>query len=272
MKFKINKNDNYTVVSNYHLRDKELSLKGKGLLTVMLSLPDTWDYSINGLVAILKEGETSVKATLKELKKLGYLVIIKKRDEMGYFTYEYNIYEYPQLDVNKMEEEAIEYLKEQNGPKIDMTAYIPQVDYPEVENPPVDYPEVENQGQININKSIIKELNTNKKTTTKGFDKILSVVSNKDLKQTYFDFIKMRKMIKAPMTDRALKQLINKVDKMASNDNDKIAILEQSILNCWKSVYPLKKDVQNTYKKKNNNTSFLDVVFTEEELKEMGAI
>ena len=59
-KFKVNKNGNYTIMSNYHLKEKNMSLKAKGLLSLMLSLPEDWDYSINGLVAICKENETSL--------------------------------------------------------------------------------------------------------------------------------------------------------------------------------------------------------------------
>ena len=73
MVFKIEKNKNYTVMSNYHLRDKNLSLKAKGLLSFMLSLPEDWDYSINGLVSICKEEETAIKSALKELKINKYL-------------------------------------------------------------------------------------------------------------------------------------------------------------------------------------------------------
>lgn len=96
--FRVNKNKNYTVMSNYHLRDKRLSLKAKGLLSVMLSLPDKWDYSLKGLVSICKEGESSVDSGLKELKKYGYLVIDKippSKTESGRFEYVYNIYECP---------------------------------------------------------------------------------------------------------------------------------------------------------------------------------
>ena len=75
--FRVKKNKNYTTMSNFHLRDKNLSLKAKGLLSVMLSLPDTWDYSLNGLVSISKENETAIKTALNELKKYGYLVINK---------------------------------------------------------------------------------------------------------------------------------------------------------------------------------------------------
>ena len=61
---RVNKTKNYTIMSNYHFYEKEMSLKAKGLLSLMLSLPDEWDYSINGLVSICKENETSIKSTL----------------------------------------------------------------------------------------------------------------------------------------------------------------------------------------------------------------
>lgn len=94
--FRVNKDKNYTVMSNYHLKDKELSLKAKGLLSVMLSLPDTWDYSIRGLVSILKEGKDGVASTLKELEKHGYLIRTKVVDEKGKFNgYDYDVYEKP---------------------------------------------------------------------------------------------------------------------------------------------------------------------------------
>ncbi len=81
--FKINKNNDFTVMSNYHLRDKNLSLKAKGLLSYMLSLPDDWDYSLKGLVAICKESRDSIRTTLNELKANNYLEIDKLRGENG---------------------------------------------------------------------------------------------------------------------------------------------------------------------------------------------
>ena len=92
--FKIEKNKNYTVMSNYHLRDKRMSLKAKGLLSFMLSLPLDWDYSLDGLEKICKEGKDSIRSALNELKLYGYLVIKKTQNEKGIFEYEYMIYEY----------------------------------------------------------------------------------------------------------------------------------------------------------------------------------
>ena len=77
--FKIEKNKNYTVMSNYHLRDKNLSYKAKGLLSFMLSIPEDWDYSINGLVSISKEEVKAIRNILQELQRYGYLVIEKNK-------------------------------------------------------------------------------------------------------------------------------------------------------------------------------------------------
>lgn len=85
------------MLSNYHLKDKGLSLQAKGLLSVMLSLPDDWKYSIRGLASISKEGEKAIKSTLDELKEHGYLVVTKHAPEAGnrYISYEYDVFERP---------------------------------------------------------------------------------------------------------------------------------------------------------------------------------
>lgn len=98
MVFKINKTEDYSIISNKFLREKDMSLKAKGLLAMMLSLPDSWAYSINGLVAICKEEESAIKTTLQELKRFGYLSIDKcmpNTTQSGRIEYVYNIYEEP---------------------------------------------------------------------------------------------------------------------------------------------------------------------------------
>lgn len=108
---RVNKNSDYTVVSNIHLKDKRLSLKAKGLLTLMLSLPDNWDYSIKGLCAICKENETAISSAIKELKENGYVVINKlnPNKQCKRFTYVYDIYETPQdLDYLGLESLGVE--------------------------------------------------------------------------------------------------------------------------------------------------------------------
>lgn len=237
---RVNKTEDYTVMSNNHLREKEMSLKAKGLLSLMLSLPDNWDYSISGLVAICKESEKAVKEALGELKRFGYLVIVKKMSnetESGRFEYEYNIYEYPQK--------------------------------PEPQNPPLEIPQVENGGQLNT-----KELNTDKSNTEdkkkerrkeSTYDEILSTVADDELRELYLEYIKMRKLIKAPMTDRALTMLINKVNQLepVSIDRQK-QLLETAIVNNWKSVYPLREE-QTSSKQEPPTDPFMAALKKEQE-------
>lgn len=140
--FRVNKNSDYTVMSNYHLRDKTLSLKAKGLLSLMLSLPDDWDYSINGLVAICKEQKTSIVSTLNELKENKYVIVTKlmpDKSNTGRIEYIYDIYEQP-YEKQDIEKQGIENLCLENQC-------------------------LENQPQLNTNKSNTKVLTTNKQNT-----------------------------------------------------------------------------------------------------------
>lgn len=97
-KIKMVKSKGYTIMSNYHLMDKRMTLKTKGLLSLMLALPENWDYSINGLVAMCVENETAIRGALKELENLKYLIRTRIKDEQGKFDYEYVIYEKPYID------------------------------------------------------------------------------------------------------------------------------------------------------------------------------
>ena len=83
--FRIEKTRDYTVMSNHHLKDRTLTLKSKGLLSMMLSLPDEWNYTTRGLAAICREGVDSIGAALKELENHGYIRRTQLRDEKGIF-------------------------------------------------------------------------------------------------------------------------------------------------------------------------------------------
>lgn len=145
--FRVIKTKDYTVINNYLCKDRRLSLKGKGLLTVMLSLPEDWDYTIRGLSAILLEGERAISSTLKELEALGYLERNVLRNKRGIITdTEYIIYEQPKNPV-KIDEEPPKY------------AGLPQVDFPLVDSADVESSHPDNGGQLNTNKLNTKELN-----------------------------------------------------------------------------------------------------------------
>ena len=94
--FRIEKTRDYTVMSNYHLRDRSLSLKAKGLLSLMLSLPEDWDYTMKGLARICKDGIDSISGGIRELEAHGYLVRARVRNENGQLgSIEYTILEQP---------------------------------------------------------------------------------------------------------------------------------------------------------------------------------
>ena len=93
---RIQKTNNYTVMSNYHFREKDMSLKAKGLLSLMLSLPEEWDYSVDGLVKLSKDGKDSVISAIMELEHFGYLVRSPAKGQDGKFAgYDYDVYEQP---------------------------------------------------------------------------------------------------------------------------------------------------------------------------------
>lgn len=105
------KNKNYTVMSNTHLKDKRLSLKAIGLLSVVLGLPEDWHYTVNGLVGIVKDGKDSVESAIKELKKNGYLKVEKiyPNANSNRIQYQYTFFENPQeVGFQPLENQDIE--------------------------------------------------------------------------------------------------------------------------------------------------------------------
>lgn len=226
---RVNKTKDYTVMSNCHLRDTNLSLKAKGLLSMMLALPEDWDYSISGLVSICKEKETAVTSALDELKTYGYLKVTKlmpNETENGRFGYCYDVFEKP---IESSEKQGVE----KQG----------------VENLGLEIQGVENQGQLNTNKLSTKELNTKdvkkerkKATAQSSYDEIIdNLVIDPKLKAALLEFIKMRKLSKKPLTDHALELAIKKLYNLSSDPNIQVEIVEQSILNNWQSFFPLKQ-------------------------------
>ena len=127
--FRIERTRDYTVMSNHHLRNANLSLKAKGLLSMMLSLPEDWNYTTRGLAKICKEGVDAIGTALRELEAAGYIVRHKLRDRQGRISdTEYVIYEQPQLRK-------------------------PDTDSPDTENPYMDKPDTEKPAELNIEKS-----------------------------------------------------------------------------------------------------------------------
>ena len=147
--FRIEKTRDYTVMSNHHLRNAGLSLKSKGLLSMMLSLPEDWNYTTRGLAKICKEGTDSIGSALKELERAGYIVRNRLRDSKGKIVdVEYVIYETPHPpDTGQLCEDE------------------PDTACPNTENPDMDNPCLENRPQLNKEKRNPEEQNTDSSST-----------------------------------------------------------------------------------------------------------
>lgn len=142
---RVEKTKNYTVMANYHLRDKRLSLKAVGLLSKMLSLPEEWDYTTRGLAAICKDGVDAIGAALKELETCGYLVRHRLRDDRGRMRdTEYVIYESPHTAL-------------------------PDTENPYLDNPDMDKPDTENPAQLS------KDISDSQKEKNKNGSSIHSI-------------------------------------------------------------------------------------------------
>ena len=147
--FRVERTGNYTVMSNHHLRNEKLSLKAKGLLSQMLSLPEKWNYTLSGLCAINPESKDAIRSALRELEEQGYVVRRQTTDASGKFSKnEYIIYEVPVLKPDAGANPSLEKPLSEN---------------PTTDNPPTGKPSAENPTQLNTKKS-----NTQKSTTDRS--------------------------------------------------------------------------------------------------------
>ena len=174
---RVEKNKNYTTMSNYHLRDPNLSNKARGLLSTMLSLPDNWDYTTRGLARICKDGVDGITAQLKELEQYGYLVRHRIRDSNGRITdMEYIIYERPHTAS-------------------------PDTEMPYMVKPDMDLPRLETPAQINIDKRSTEEINTDSVNTHSFFSdetrpSVLAALETKRKEANFRDMDEYREIIK----------------------------------------------------------------------------
>lgn len=224
---RVNNTKGFTVMSNYHFQDKGISLKAKGLLGLMLSLPSNWDYSVNGLVAIVKENKAAVQTALKELEEHKYLKRTRVQDETGRFDYIYDIYEKPYDKLPCTENRCTDI----QCTEVQCTENQPQI----------------NTNKQNTNKQSTKELNTNEyKEKNIKKESVNSVIAeyteNKELQDALHGFVEMRTKARKPLTVRAMKLSLNVLDNLALDDVTKIAIVNQSIVHTWSTFYKLQNN------------------------------
>lgn len=235
--FRVHKNENYTVLSNYHFKEKEMSLKAKGLLSLMLSLPETWDYSAAGLVKLSKDGKDSVNGALKELEQFGYLKRTQAVNTNGTFAgYNYEIYESPISDT-KTEK--------------------PSTKKPLTEKPSTEKPQQLSKKELNkkqSNTKILKKEEEERKTENlrPTYDNIINgKIFDDNVKKALYEFIKMRAMIKKPLTNFALDLVIEKLYKISFDPNVQIDILNEAVINNWHDI----KKPNKTKKQAQNNVT-----------------
>ena len=227
---RVEKRSNFTVVDNTFIRDNNLSLKAKGLMLLMLSLPPEWDYSISGLSAICQEGKTAIRNCLKELEDNYYLIRERKNNEKGYFVYEYILKEIPEVphteNLHTDEECAVDVHTEEVYAEEQYT---------------------ENRTQINkdlLKKDLLKKDLINKERVSglsrlEAYEILNEAIEDRELKELYLEYIQMREEIEAPLTKRSLNMLITRCERLSNfNVGLQKTMLESALINHWKSVYP----------------------------------
>ena len=197
---RVHKTANFTVMSNHHFKEKKMSLKAKGLLSLMLSLPEDWDYSVAGLTSLSKDGKDGVMTALGELEKFGYLTRTRLVNDKGQFDgIEYNIFEQPQEK--------------------------PIAEKPISDNSISEKPISENPTQLNTNS--IKDLN----------NKILNILNTKDeeLLELYQAYIELRK---STLSLKGLERLVARAKRLSKgNVRVEKEMIDAAIRNNWKDIY-----------------------------------
>lgn len=259
---------NYTCMSNYHFKDKSISLKAKGLLSLMLSLPDEWDYSIIGLASLSSDGETSVRTAVKELEEHKYLKRTPVREGGRIVDWEYDIYEKP-FELLDVENQQVETLAQEIK---DNKVY-----------------KQSNTKKVNIknnSKELLQtpEFSFGKQKTKKQnlFTKCVCLIDSYDfsswgnIRKLLIDYLQFRLSVKdKPLYFNMWKGILNKLSEMC-DDNIMTyeTVIKQSIERGYLSFYPV-----NSYSKdydiragKPWEEGVKSERYTEEELAELDAL
>ena len=223
MKKTINKKENFTSIHNKLINDSRISLKAKGIMLYMLSKPENWKYYPKEIAKNSKDGLDSVYSGIKELIEAGYISRTRHSDgTIDYFVFE---------DVE--ENDIVDFSKKEN---------------PNRENPNREIPDV--LIRKNTNKERIIVNNELKKEKTEIH--FTPIYQSEEFKQTFSDFLEMRKTIKKPATKKAIEMIMIKLEKL-NNEEKAIEMLERSIINNWQDVFEIKERSENGKKSTTNN-------------------
>lgn len=272
---RIEKTSNYTVMSNYHLRDKNLTLKAKGLMSLMLSLPDNWDYSIAGLVAIVAEGETAVRGAINELVTNHYLTRERVYENGKISDWNYTLYEMPTDIGLPVENQQLENQEQ------DFSAQINK-DINKIKNNKKAGAgfSSKNHSKVYKQRNVLedtlesgKDIDEQKKASKKSpaeklrdecFNIIDEVYSEHDYSYTvhdllveYFEFVSAvpedkDNLCKRVKTARAWKHKLDRLNELVKDGYDPIDIIKQSLDRKQYVFYPLQKSENSSRIKEGN--------------------
>lgn len=246
--FRVEKTKNYTTMSNRHFQDKRLSYKAKGLLSLMLSLPEEWDYSVQGLMKLSRDGKDSVMSGINELEDCGYLIRTQEKDESGRFIgYNYSVYEHP-FSENPSSGKPLE-----ENPTT--------VNPPQLNNNKLNTNELKTEASNNC---LIKEThkrknggkpeNRNIEDVFEEFieDRFSSVVDSSALHEAVNEFVEHRASMKKKLTPTALKLNLDKAYRLAEGDYDRTCeLILNAVANGWQGIYD-----DSSYSRRSSSSQF----------------
>jgi hypothetical protein len=221
---RIHKTNNFTVMSNYHFKEKKMSLKAKGLLSLMLSLPDDWNYSVSGLVRLSKDGKDGVMSALQELEKFGYLTRQQQFNAKGQFSgIEYNIFEEPQTE-NPITEKQI-------------------ADKPISANQDAENPPQLNTNQLRTKNNKDIDISNTNAISEADMYALLVDIDDIDLAELYRAYTEWRSTTDAPLTKQGLQMLMKRCERLSGFDvSIQKAMVETALIQGWKNVFSPKPE------------------------------
>ena len=233
-----NNHERYTVVNNDCICDDKLSLKALGLLVRLLSLPDNWEFSEEGLTKIFKkDGQSSIRTGLKELEEAGYLIRERKRDDKGRITsVEWTVLEQPQLENRNLDIPNWEFVPQYNTKEYNTKEFNTNSIKPY--SPLSEKPEKANSKRRNSNSEEVDRV-------------IADYTQEQEVISRLYDWLDIRKAKHAVNIASPIKKNLNKLDKMAKESGLSIVdYLDEVIARSWVAFYPIRN-----YAGKNTNNN-----------------
>lgn len=273
--FRVEKTNNYTVMSNHHFKEIGLSLKAKGLLSMMLSLPPTWDYSIEGLVTLSSDGEASVRSGIKELEEFGYLDRIQIREDGKIAGVEYVVYEQPknQHDSIKHVEKSSKILEPENLSVENLIlGNRPQLSTKELNTNKLNSVDAKSPHSTkNSSSKLFSSPKSNSRKVKAWYEKKLNLLDEyeftEEVNYCLAEFFLMLGDMNALLADATIKAQLDNLIKKVLSDDKRCQVINDTISRGWKSLDYMVNDILSNKSRngfdtaKNSNNQF----YTEEQ-------